>query len=144
VAESLKADPQLPDLQHAKRTGVSDKTVTSVRRELETDSEIPNEVTRINARGQERPASYVTAPPLPASLREIGMSTRAIAAATGNSRRTIQADAQDVAQIAPPAPITGTDGKTYTPRTTTHQEDHEVNTTPAAPGRPTGPSGPQI
>ena len=51
-----------------------------------------------------------------ASMREIGMSTRAIASATGNSRRTIQADSQEVAQIAPPAPVTGTDGKTYTPR----------------------------
>src|SRR5699024_655508 len=58
VAESVKADPQVPDYQHAKRTGVSDKTVTAVRRELEAHSEIPNDVPRINSRGQERPGAY--------------------------------------------------------------------------------------
>ena len=49
-------------------------------------------------------------------MREIGMSTRATASATGSSRRTIQSDSQEVAQFAPPAAVTGTDGKTYTPR----------------------------
>lgn len=49
-----------------------------------------------------------------ASMREIGMSTRAIASATGNDRKTIMADAREVVQNGPPATdrpaITGTDG----------------------------------
>src|SRR5699024_7578379 len=65
IAESIKADPQLPDLQHAHRTGASDKTVTSVRRELEAHSEIPNDIPRVNARGQERPATYEREEPAP-------------------------------------------------------------------------------
>ena len=54
-----------------------------------------------------------------ASMREIGMSVRAIAAATGSGTRTIQRDLQaGVANdhTSTPAPITGTDGKTYTPK----------------------------
>ena len=58
IARSLKADPQLPNLEHSRRTGTSDKTVASVRSELESHSEIPNDVPRLNSRGQERPASY--------------------------------------------------------------------------------------
>ena len=57
-----------------------------------------------------------------ASMREIGMSTRAIASATGNSRNTIKGDLREVGQIDPPesdpAPVTGTDGKTYEGRRT--------------------------
>lgn len=52
------------------------------------------------------------------SMRERGMSTRAIAAATGNDRKTIMSDVRElgseVVQNGPPAPVTGTDGKTYT------------------------------
>lgn len=54
-----------------------------------------------------------------ASMREIGMSTRAIASATGVSKNTITADSQrEVSQIGTPAPapITGTDGKIYAPQ----------------------------
>lgn len=55
-----------------------------------------------------------------ASMREIGMSTRAIASATGNNRKTIMSDLRggesQVVQNGPPAPVAGTDGKTYTPR----------------------------
>lgn len=54
-----------------------------------------------------------------ASMREIGMSTRAIASATGVSKNTITADSQrEVSQIGTPAPapVTGMDGKTYSPR----------------------------
>ena len=57
-----------------------------------------------------------------ASMREIGMSTQAIASATGNSRNTIKGDLREVGQIDPPesdpAPVTGTDGKTYEGRRT--------------------------
>lgn len=56
VAESVKADPQMADNVHAKRTGSSDKTVTSIREELEATSEIPKFDKTIGADGKERPA----------------------------------------------------------------------------------------
>lgn len=49
------------------------------------------------------------------SMREIGMSTRAIASATGVSQKTISRDTSGES-FDSPAPVTGTDGKTYTPR----------------------------
>lgn len=53
-----------------------------------------------------------------ASMREIGMSTRAIASATGNSIGTIHAESRRCSNLntSTPTPVTGTDGKTYTPR----------------------------
>ena len=50
-----------------------------------------------------------------ASMREIGMSTRAIASATGTSHQTVANSLNaGVKNLTPdPAPITGTDGKTY-------------------------------
>lgn len=53
------------------------------------------------------------------SMREIGMSTRAIAAATGTSAMQISRDLRGVTKVTPesePSPVVGTDGKTYTPR----------------------------
>ncbi|MGB3302652.1 MAG: helix-turn-helix domain-containing protein [Gordonia sp. (in: high G+C Gram-positive bacteria)] len=51
-----------------------------------------------------------------ASLRESGLSVRAIAAATGDSRETIRRELGGDTNVSPePRPITGTDGKTYTP-----------------------------
>lgn len=50
IAESLKADPQLSNREHAKRTGVSDKTVGTVRDELEESAEIPHFTERIDPR----------------------------------------------------------------------------------------------
>lgn len=47
------------------------------------------------------------------SMREIGMSTRAIASATGDSPRTVRRAIDSGGAFAPPAPVTGTDGKTY-------------------------------
>ena len=61
------------------------------------------------------------APPAPslsvlvASMREIGMSTRAIASATGTPRRTVRRAMSEVGHSGPPGPVTGTDGKIYTP-----------------------------
>lgn len=79
------------------------------------------------------------------SMREIGMSTRAIAAATGMSHRTA---AREVAAGVPndtpdPAPVTGMDGKTYTqperPRATAMpQADLDALNTPA-PAEPAEP-----
>lgn len=57
VAESIKADPQLSDREHGRRTGVSDKTVGTVRRELESTAEIPQSETRVSGDGRSRPAS---------------------------------------------------------------------------------------
>lgn len=53
-----------------------------------------------------------------ASMREIGMSTRAIASATGTSHQTVANSLNaGVKNLTPePAPVTGTDGKTYSPR----------------------------
>lgn len=55
-----------------------------------------------------------------ASMREIGMSTRAIASATGVSKPTVIADSRRAGgqelTTSGPAPVTGTDGKTYSPR----------------------------
>lgn len=48
-----------------------------------------------------------------ASLRESGLSVRAIASATGADRNTIRSDLREVGEIHPPA-VHGTDGKTYT------------------------------
>lgn len=50
-------------------------TVTSVRRELEAHSEIPNDIPRVNARGQERPATYDREEPAPKSDAEPLAST---------------------------------------------------------------------
>lgn len=51
-----------------------------------------------------------------ASLRESGMSLRAIESATGVSRPTVIKDlrASQVVNSSPPPAVTGTDGKTYT------------------------------
>lgn len=46
------------------------------------------------------------------SLRQIGMSTRAIGSAVGVDQRTVAADLRGAENSAPPE-ITGTDGKTY-------------------------------
>lgn len=91
VAESVKADPQVPDYQHAKRTGVSDKTVTAVRRELEAHSEIPNDVPRINARGQERPATYAAPASVNTETGEVEEPPRypVVAEMTDNNRKTL-------------------------------------------------------
>lgn len=54
------------------------------------------------------------------SMREIGMSTRAIASATGNSIGTIHAESRRCSNLntSSPTPVTGTDGKTYEGRRT--------------------------
>lgn len=53
-----------------------------------------------------------------ASLRESGLSIRAIAAATGLGRGTVEREVEEPVPNGTPEPrlITGTDGKTYTPK----------------------------
>lgn len=64
IAESLKADPQMPDYQHAQRTGASPHTVKSVRESI-SDLQNANDEVRLNSRGQTRPASYSKPIPQP-------------------------------------------------------------------------------
>ena len=68
IAESLKSDPQLPDSEHASRTGSSDKTVTSQRERMELVSEIPKLDYREGKDGKRYPADRnrpVPQPPRP-------------------------------------------------------------------------------
>lgn len=62
VAESVKADPQLSDREHARRSGASDKTVGTVRRELVANAEIPHSVERVTADGKPAPGVKPSAP----------------------------------------------------------------------------------
>ncbi|WP_338856954.1 ParB/RepB/Spo0J family partition protein [Gordonia hongkongensis] len=50
VAESIKADPQLSDREHGRRTGVADTTAGRVRRELEESAAIPHFSERLDPR----------------------------------------------------------------------------------------------
>jgi len=51
-----------------------------------------------------------------ASLRESGLSIRAIAAATGLNKETVNNVTRELSGNRTPEPITGTDGKTYAPK----------------------------
>ena len=53
------ADPSKSNLQIAREVRADDKTVASVRRELEARSEIPNVETRTDTRGRKQPAKVV-------------------------------------------------------------------------------------
>jgi len=55
VAASLKADPQLSDREHARRTGVTHPTVAAVSRELQQTGDVENLSTRIDSLGREQP-----------------------------------------------------------------------------------------
>jgi hypothetical protein len=55
VTESIKADPQLSDRAHGRRTGVDHKTATVVRDELEANGEIPQSSERVTAEGKPAP-----------------------------------------------------------------------------------------
>ncbi len=54
IAEQLKLTPELSDNQLSKMLGASDKTITSVRRQLESTSEIPKFNKTIGADGKAR------------------------------------------------------------------------------------------
>lgn len=57
VRKSLRADPQLSNREHARRTGVDDKTVATIRKDMEATAEIPQSETRVSADGRTRPAT---------------------------------------------------------------------------------------
>ncbi|MFD7841365.1 hypothetical protein ACFV4K_00295 [Nocardia sp. NPDC059764] len=56
------------------------------------------------------------------SMREVGMSLRAIAAATGLSKGTIQNDLAAGGQDCPPDSVVGSDGKTYHTKPIEHEQ----------------------
>jgi hypothetical protein len=57
IGESLKADPQLSDREHARGGNVDHKTVAKVRGEMEGRGDIPHADTRTDSAGREQPAS---------------------------------------------------------------------------------------
>ncbi|MEV6737927.1 hypothetical protein AB0N14_13730 [Streptomyces sp. NPDC051104] len=69
-----------------------------------------------------------------ASLRDSGLSVRAIAAATGNSTRTVQKDLQVSSSTTPE--IRGTDGKTYIVTREPEVIDAELIDEPVSPEPP--------
>jgi len=60
IGKRLVADPSKSNLQIAREVRADDKTVASVRRELEARSEIPNVETRTDTRGRKQPTKVVT------------------------------------------------------------------------------------
>lgn len=57
IAESVKADPQMSDREHARRTGVSPSTVGTVRSALEGEGQLSKLDSRVSADGRIRPAT---------------------------------------------------------------------------------------
>lgn len=55
IAESIKADPQLSDREHGRRTGADNKTAAVIRQELEANEEIPHYKDRVTASGKSAP-----------------------------------------------------------------------------------------
>lgn len=106
VEASVKADPQLSDREHARRTGVTNKTVGVVRAELVESEEIPHFPRRLDPRTgnlsqpAERPGptSATTEGVIIAQAERIDLATGEVLdhpAGTSNK-------------------VTGLDGKTYT------------------------------
>jgi ParB-like chromosome segregation protein Spo0J len=62
IAKLLTAQPEKSNLQIAKQVKADDKTVASVRREMEARSEIPNVSTRIDTKGRKQPATKLKQP----------------------------------------------------------------------------------
>jgi transposase-like protein len=74
-----------------------------------------------------------------ASLRDSGLSARAIASATGLARNTVRRELREqVGQLDPPAPtpILGADGKSYSPRVPDRQDAVPVPPAPEKKRRP--------
>lgn len=63
IAESLKADPQLSNREHAQRVGTSHAQVGRVRRELEDAGEVDHWSTSIGSDGKSYPASHPASQP---------------------------------------------------------------------------------
>ncbi len=101
IAASVRADPQLSDREHARRTGTSHPTVAVVREELESSGEVESLTTRTGADGIQQPASK------PDPLAEQ-------VADEPEPAERIDYDTGEVLDETPVAPtVTGLDGKTY-------------------------------
>lgn len=61
IAESIKADPELSDRDHARRIGVSPTTVGSVRSDLEESGDVSKLDTRTDSLGRSQPATKPSA-----------------------------------------------------------------------------------
>lgn len=59
AVESLKADPELSNRQHAERVGVDHKTIQAVRAPLVERGEIPHVETRMDSLGRQQPAERI-------------------------------------------------------------------------------------
>lgn len=70
IAESLKADPQLSNREHARRTGSSPTTAGEVRREMEDEGRLSKLDSRISGDGRERPSTQPSRTPEPAPVPE--------------------------------------------------------------------------
>lgn len=57
VIASIKADPQLSDREHGRRTGVSKNTAASVREDLESTGQVDQSDTRVSGDGRVRPST---------------------------------------------------------------------------------------
>lgn len=64
IAKSLKADPQLSNREHARRTGASHPTVNDVRHEMEEDGRLEKFTSRTSADGRERPSTQPERKPI--------------------------------------------------------------------------------
>jgi ParB-like chromosome segregation protein Spo0J len=102
VAQSLKQDPQLSNREHARRTGVSDKTVSPVRSALEARAEIPHVSTVADSLGRQQPARVQTL------ADEAADYLAASDASYAEQAKSTVGPEQATSQVL------GTDGKTYT------------------------------
>jgi hypothetical protein len=57
AADILKSDPNMSDAEVARLSGISDKTVASVRKQMQSTSEIPRSNTRVGRDRRVRPAT---------------------------------------------------------------------------------------
>lgn len=60
IAASVKADPQLTNREHAKRTGVSPTTVGVIRQDMEEVGRVSKLDTRTDSRGYQQPVTKLT------------------------------------------------------------------------------------
>jgi hypothetical protein len=80
TAKLLKAQPEKSNRQIAKVAKVDDKTVGTVRAELEGRAEIPHVETRADTKGRKQPASKVKPDELVTAAAEIGIPESAVKA----------------------------------------------------------------
>lgn len=85
AAALLKTDPTKSSNAVGKTVGLSDKTVTKIRRELEGRSEIPNVETRTDTKGRSQPAAKpkrTKAPAAPSTPQTTSVRTEVLAPQT--------------------------------------------------------------